>query len=267
MLRLGLFADLFRQPLWLIGAALDVVAAALQGLALHFGPLSVVQPLLVLGLLLVVPLAAVVARRRPRRIELWGAALCVAGLIVFLAVAHPSAGDSTVSTAGAAALLAAGSVAAAACVVAARVNAALRATWLAAGAGVAYGVSATALKLTTDDITRGFVPLFTHWPVYALAGSAAIGMLLNQNAFQAGSLPTPMAAMTVVEPVIAVVIGTTLLHERFHVGIAGLVVVATGLLAMAAGIVLLARGRAELDIERVLAPDTHDAARTAEPVR
>jgi hypothetical protein len=39
------------QPLWLGGIACDIIAVGLQVLALHLGSLSVVQPLLITGLL------------------------------------------------------------------------------------------------------------------------------------------------------------------------------------------------------------------------
>ena len=47
-----------RTPLWWIGTAAAVVAYALQLLALHFGALLIVQPILVLSLMFTLPLAA-----------------------------------------------------------------------------------------------------------------------------------------------------------------------------------------------------------------
>ena len=41
----SLFLSLVRRPAWLAGAALDVASFAIQGVALAFGPLTLVQPL------------------------------------------------------------------------------------------------------------------------------------------------------------------------------------------------------------------------------
>lgn len=49
-----LFADLAVNRLWLIGITVDIAASAMQAIALHFGPLALVQPILVLDLLFAV---------------------------------------------------------------------------------------------------------------------------------------------------------------------------------------------------------------------
>src|SRR5580693_2290656 len=43
--------DLVRQPMWLLGALFLIGTFGFQALALYFGPLSVVQPILVLELI------------------------------------------------------------------------------------------------------------------------------------------------------------------------------------------------------------------------
>jgi hypothetical protein len=68
--RLALYLP--RQPLWLLGVAAAVGSFAFQALALHNGPMSVVQPLLVTELVFVLVLRRVwihqdVARATARR--------------------------------------------------------------------------------------------------------------------------------------------------------------------------------------------------------
>src|SRR4051812_49960856 len=60
-----LLVDLAHRRKWLMGISCDVGSFALQALALAFGPLALVQPLLVTGLLFAVPLAV---RWRGRRL-------------------------------------------------------------------------------------------------------------------------------------------------------------------------------------------------------
>src|SRR4051812_50012366 len=57
--------DLAHRRKWVLGIGCDVGSFALQALALAFGPLALVQPLLVTGLLFAVPLAV---RWRGRRL-------------------------------------------------------------------------------------------------------------------------------------------------------------------------------------------------------
>jgi drug/metabolite transporter (DMT)-like permease len=78
----GLLPSLARRPLWLVGIVADVLAVGLQGLALRFGPVSLVQPLLVAGLPFAVLLSCLLGRRAPRTAELQGIVLCAVGLAV-----------------------------------------------------------------------------------------------------------------------------------------------------------------------------------------
>ena len=56
-LSLRLLVGLAHRPRWLIGIAGDFFSFGLQALALAFGPLALVQPLAVTGLLFAIPLA------------------------------------------------------------------------------------------------------------------------------------------------------------------------------------------------------------------
>jgi len=67
-----LFADLLASRLWVTGIVVDISASGLQAVALHFGPLSLVQPILVCDLLFAALMAAAVARRRPDRVIVAG---------------------------------------------------------------------------------------------------------------------------------------------------------------------------------------------------
>src|SRR5579859_763593 len=95
-LRLSLLGRLARKPGWILGLACDVAGYALQFVALGHGPLVVVQPLLVLGLLFALPMGAAWAGRKLHRLDWIAAALVCAGLAVFLSVASPGSGHSDV---------------------------------------------------------------------------------------------------------------------------------------------------------------------------
>ena len=60
-----LLLDLLRRPLFVAALGVNVLGSVLQILALHFGSLTVVQPLLVLSLLFAVAIAAATIRHRP----------------------------------------------------------------------------------------------------------------------------------------------------------------------------------------------------------
>jgi hypothetical protein len=92
-----LFADLLASRLWVIGIVVDISASGLQAVALHFGPLSLVQPILVCYLLFAALMAAAVAHRRPDRIMTAGVLCCTGGLALFQAAARLTGDKTTVS--------------------------------------------------------------------------------------------------------------------------------------------------------------------------
>ena len=81
-----LIRHLVRRPLWIVGWCVNLVGFGVQAIALHFGSVALVQPVLVTQLLFTLPMAAAWQRRRPG-VRDWGSAgLICGGLGVFLAV-------------------------------------------------------------------------------------------------------------------------------------------------------------------------------------
>ena len=78
------------HPLWVVGTVAGFAGVALHAIALRDGPLTLVQPLLVTGIIFALPLRQLLEHRRPRRDELGWAAALTLGLVVFLAVATPA---------------------------------------------------------------------------------------------------------------------------------------------------------------------------------
>jgi hypothetical protein len=241
-LDLRLFADLAVNRLWLIGITVDISASAMQAIALHFGPLALVQPILVLDLLFAVVITAVLGRRRPDRVVGAGVLCCTGGLVLFLAVSRPQ--SPPVSVAPTILVPLGGGVAGliALCLIAWRVS---PRTFLplatAFACGAIFGVTAFLLKEITQTIGLGFNPPSQQWPLYAFIVAEPIGFLLNQNAFQESSLIAPVLAIrTVTDPLVAIGIGLVWLNERIAGSPGAIAAEVVGLIVMSAGVVALA---------------------------
>src|SRR5487761_2521861 len=89
-----LFLFLLRQPLWLFGWVGMAGSLIFQSLALHFGPLSLVQPLLVSELIIALVLRRVWLHQSIRPATWSVAALTGASLVIFLAAASPVEGGT-----------------------------------------------------------------------------------------------------------------------------------------------------------------------------
>ena len=183
-----LLVDLVRRPLFLAAIGVNVAGAGLQILALHFGSLTLVQPLLVLSLLFAVVIASVVIQRQPPdAVLLAGVACCAVGIAGFLAAARPHGGTGTAGSAAALPLAAGLAAVLTGCLAAARWGPrAVRPLWLAAGCGAAFGVNALLLKIVPGTLPAGFADPLRQWPLYLMVIVTPVGFLLNQNAFQAG---------------------------------------------------------------------------------
>lgn len=238
-----LMRHLVGHPRWLAGQAISVVAFLLHATALKLGTLTVVQPVLVSGLVFTLPVRALMDRRRPTRAEILGALVTAIGLALFLVVARPRGGHASPERWWAAALLGVGAVLAAVCAVTAGRLGRTRLAGLLLGfaAGDLSGLAAGMLKLTTNEIGGGIASLLLSWPPYALLAAGLWGLTLNQRAYRSASLSVTLPVFNLVDPLAAMIFGIVVFGERpAHTPVA-VVGEAIGLLVMAVGAVALGR--------------------------
>ncbi|MEV5438085.1 DMT family transporter [Streptomyces sp. NPDC052682] len=233
-----LLGRLARDPLWRYGIGLAVLAYGFQSLALAFGPLSLVQPLIVAELVFAVPLSARLYRMRLGRREWFGTLAVAVGLACALASARPHGGRAE---AGALSwLLVLGATAALVCCalpVARLLSGPWRASVTALAAGAVMGTQSVLLAATVDRLRHGPLAALAAWQTYALVLASVAGLLLIQSAFQQGPLAASMTVLDATEPVVAVTVGTAVFGEALHTGWPVSVFTVAGLVLVVAGIV------------------------------
>lgn len=241
-LHLRLLMDLMHQPAWVGGVVAAIASYVLQAIALHFGPLALVQPLIVSELLFALPLAMRLRQRRLGRREWLGAVATTAGLAVFLTWSSPSAGDSLPPITSWLVAAAVVSAVVAVVIVAARgPEGPRRALLLGVGAGTVFGLLAAVTKTFVTMLSLQGAGALLTWVPVALLVAGAGGYLLAQSAFQAGPLAASLPAIDLFEPVVAVLVGMFVLHERIALqGVAPLLEIAGAGLAVL-GVVTLGR--------------------------
>jgi drug/metabolite transporter (DMT)-like permease len=240
-MRPGLLTHLALQPWWVGGVAADGLAFVLQFVALSHGPLIIVQPLLVSGLLFALPLGAILAHKPIRPAELWAAAAVVVGLAALLLAADPGRGHSAVHASAWIVTMVCTVVPIAVLSLAAALRPGVRAGLLATAAGVTYGLSAALTKSTAHLLALGIGRMLSSWQPYCLVAAGALGMLLCQSAFQAGPLRASLPLLTIVDPVVSIVIGVTLFHERIDQNPLRLAISLVAAAVMTVGVVALSR--------------------------
>jgi drug/metabolite transporter (DMT)-like permease len=234
---------LIRQPIWLLGMVCMGGTFVFTALALYFGTLATVQPLLVTELIFTLALRALWLHD-PIASRTWGAAaLLCAGLFGFLVVAHPAEGHGRpTASAWAVALGSRGLLIVALLVLSRWGSPARRAALLGAAAALVWAIDAAFVKAATEVLAHhGWSGLFEHWPLYAVVASGVLGTVLLEAAFAAGPLAASQSALLIVDPLASIAIGIELFGEQLRSSPWAIALEVVFLGGMFAGVVLLSK--------------------------
>jgi hypothetical protein len=238
-LRLSLLRVLATRRVWLAGIVLDACGWALQTVALGLAPLTLVQPLVALGLVFLLVIGSARFGERLGRVELLGVAAIVAG-IAGLGVTAPS---HRADHAGGAILAATLGALGAAALLPLLVPVLRRSAAAAAlAAGLAFSWDGLATKLAADEFTARRLGLFVVW-VAAMVTAAGFGTLAESSAFQrrpAGQVAPIVFGVTTLAPVL---LAPVVAHERWSSDAATRAGLVVALAAVLLGVALVARSR------------------------
>ena len=246
-----LLVDLAHRRRWLLGIGADVVSFGLQALALGFGPIALVQPLLVTGVLFAIPLSVRYRGLRLHAREWIATAAVAAGLVLFLLGADPDSGTPEATWGNwILVLIGVGALAFVGITLGRIADGTARASLYALAAGGAFGLLAALTKSSTHLLGEGAVTFFTSWQPYAMAGVAVCGAIVQQSAFQAGPLAASVPVMDAVEPTTAVLIGVFAFNESLATSAPALALEALGIVLLLTGILVLDRSPVVLELQR-----------------
>ncbi len=211
--------QLLRNPRWIAATMGNAVGYGLQAAALGVGSVVVVEPILVTSLLFALPLSARLAHQRLRSSTVAAALLLSLSLAVLVVLGSANRGlDRASYQDWLVVALVAVPVVVGCLVLAHARSGAIRASLLAIAVGLLGGVLAVLTKTVVDAGSGGVVHLLATGETYALIVVGIGGTYLQQLSFQAGALQASLPIMTVLEPMIAAVLGLTLLHEQLQTG-------------------------------------------------
>lgn len=245
-LSLRLMWRLLHNGVWLAGLGTVIASFVLQAAALSAGTLAAVQPIIVLELPITLLAGSVVLRARLRLQEWLAIAALTGGLVALLVGLDPRAGTSA---AGAPAvtwlvgLPATVGLVAVLVLLGRRHDGSARAALFGVAAGIQFGMTAALMKGMTQTLSNGIVGPLTAWQTYAMMVSGITGMVLMQNALQAGPLVAAQPGITLLDPMTAIVWGILGFHEQVNGGW-WLAVAGAGVVALSCGAVLLSHAPA-----------------------
>ncbi len=225
---------LLARPSWVAGTLMLGLAILFQLTSLGFAPLIVVQPLGVVALVITAVLNARVSKIKLDRHAIRAIAMCVSGVGIFVAIAAVYAIEQEITEVQLLIVLGVlGIVLAAFAFAFAFARRIVGAMFYIIGAGVLFGFVATLAKVVINRILNNNFEWLTVLAIVALLASAALGSYFVQTAYSVGSPDLVIAGLTVVDPLVAVLIGVVVLGE------ASLIPPAFAIVAVVAGAVAI----------------------------
>jgi drug/metabolite transporter (DMT)-like permease len=210
----GHLFKLLSRPSWVLGTVMLACAIACQLTALAYAPLIVVQPLGAIALVITTLLNAQISGHKPTKRSLIAIAACVGGIFVFVTIAALFATEKPVSNQqlitilvllGVVTLVFAGLFI--------WFRKRIGALFYITAAGVIYGFVATLAKVVIVRIQRGDFEWLTMLCLAALIVTAIVGAYFVQSAYSSGPPDLVVAGLTVVDPIVAILIGLIVLQE------------------------------------------------------
>ncbi len=245
----GLLLDLLRRPKWVLGGASMLGGFGLQAVALAFGPIVLVQPIVVLELAFAIPFG-ILRRHRHAGLREWAGILAVmAGVAIFILSANPGRGvGNPPSIEWIESLVPVGAVGAICVGIGSTRRGPTRAMFFGSAAGMAFGLLSVLTKAVTHLLSSDVLKAFYTWQVYVTIAVGIVALTVSQSAYQAGPLAYSMPFVGVLEPLIAITIGDIVLGEAVNLTETEFVLELTAAAVAILGIVLLTTSQTVLSI-------------------
>jgi len=236
------FYEMIKNKLFIFGFCLQIAASILTVIALRFGPLIVVEPLLTIDLVF---LLLLIHWRMKVWIQLrdWIAlAAIIIGLVGLFLITNPRGGDLNyrpfpwlilISIMAPIVFILA--------LVIRRVRSPKKRALLAGiAASAAYGLTASLTKLCIDLYTRhGFMYVIDRWPIYGLIVSGIVSIYLMVNMYGSGPLTISQPTVEVFDPGITVLIGIVIFGDSYNVSATSIFETVIFAIILAGGIIAL----------------------------
>lgn len=240
-MRLSMLGRLIRRPRWALATAMAILGWPFQLLAFSLAPITLVQPTLSLGLVLLLFMGARMLKERVGRRETLATVAIIAG-VVGVTLAAPKNSDAY--NGDWRLIVVIGVLAAVASIpYLARGQSERAGGLLVASAGAAISASALMSKLITDELSSGAIAAALAWGA-ATGVAALVGLLSEMSALQRRPVSRVAPPIFVISTVVPVMFAPFLTGERWgHTPLGGAVIVAS-LVAVAFGGAMLGRSRA-----------------------
>jgi drug/metabolite transporter (DMT)-like permease len=210
----GQLLALVRRPSWIAGTLMLGLAIACQLAALAVAPLILVQPIGAIALVITTLLNAHFSGHKPTRSSIFAIVLCLGGILTFVTIAAFFATEHEVTSRQLWIILGILLVVLVVfCGLWLWLRKHLRALFYIMAGGFIYGFVATLAKVVISRIQAGDFDWLTVLCIIGLLVAAGVGSYFVQTSYSVGPPDLVIAGLTVIDPIVAVVIGLVVLGE------------------------------------------------------
>jgi hypothetical protein len=245
------FRETVTHRLWLAGTGFDFLGFLLQALALFYGPLVLVEPIMTMDLIFLFFIIYFRYHIHSGRREWYSVVLICVGLSAMLVTADPS--GARLSAHGfyvaIAAIFVALIDAAAALMMRRSKNEKLRTISGAVATGVNFSLTAVFTKLTVTHFSSGIFAVFFSWAFPAMILSSVASLIIMQSTYASGPIKLSQPIITIAAPATSILIGLLLFGTDIRHTPLALVIEAASAVLVAICIVVLADARSVAKFE------------------
>lgn len=261
------FMRLLRNPRWLLGLLLLAVGTALNVIALSMAPLTVVQPIGSIALVITTVVNSRDQGLRMNRITVVSIVACVLGSVLFVSLAVGLTNDTqevqpaqeiTIVLILAVVVLFFGTINV-------LFGRRIGAIGFIVGAGVLFGFVAVLTKVIAGDLLNSNGRFLLNVPWYTVVGivvAGGLGAWFVQNAYSSGPPDLVIAGLTVIDPMVGIAIGIGVLNE-LRPDVPAVAAIAMGVAALIAIVGVIALSRYHPDVIQRRAEDKRRQKRPA----
>ncbi len=206
--------SLLKRPSWVVGTVMLGLAIVCQLAALAFAPLILVQPLGAVSLVITTLLNARITGVKPTGRSVRSIVACIGGILAFVTIAALVATEEPIDQTQLITILGLlGGVLLISAAVWLLVRKRAKPLFYIAASGIIYGFVATLAKVVISRIQAGDFEWLTLLCLVGLIAATGIGAYFVQTAYSVGPPDLVIAGLTVIDPIVAVIIGIVILQE------------------------------------------------------
>ena len=246
-----LIVETSKNKLWRIGVIAEGIAALLELVALYFGSLLLVEPLLMTNLVFL--LAIVHFRmKRPVLIREWlGIIFICIGISVFIAVAKPHGGRGTFGLVWLAPITIIGLLMALGAMTTRRLtnNPKRRGSVGAVVAGLSLGMTAALTRLTMIQLHSGIVSTLVRWPLYALIVSAFVSIITVQVGYGSGPLTITQSMLEISSLIVSTLLGLLIFGDTISTSLTAIIIETISFVIVVVGVIIVSTSKPIISLE------------------